>query len=497
MSSLLANLEKNLTYYLLLLAIGIGLITGASVAVFPPLLIVTAVLALFILFLFFKRPEITILGLLVLSSTVLGDESNLSISLGFGHIYLTDILLLPAFALIAVRWLFNPDFRLMRTPMDIPLLGFVGLALLSTSWAIIQSSITLQESLGEVRVVLSYLVFFAITNLLRDEKQLGGLVKSIPFLATIVATAMIYQFFVGSALPFLPGRVETLQTRDTTFVGITRVLPPGQSIVLVSSIVISALLALKGERRGNALIFIQGGLSGLAVVISFNRTFWVMTVLALIILSYLIRNRELPRLVGFGLIALSMAVLVVFLTSQVSKESKVDELLKATTDRFTTLFRPRATSSESSLQFRQIENQYAVPQIMAHPLLGLGMGALYRPFNLTLDYRDMRGYIHNGHFHIMMKAGMLAYLCVVWFSAVFLFRSFRYWRLIRDVETRAYVLGFALAYVGILVGSIYNPMLVQPFWTPLIGVMFGFNEAIIGRTLAGIGSLQVESTPVN
>ncbi len=484
MLSLIAKIEKNLIYYILLLVVGVGLMIGVSTVVFPPLIIITGVITLFILLLFLKRPEITILGLLILSSTVLGDETNLSISIGVGHIYLTDVLLLPAFVLIAVQWLFNPGFRVVRTPMDTPLAAFIGLALLSTFWAITQSSLTLRESLGEVRVILSYLVFFVITNLLRDEKQLGRVAKSIPILATIVAIAMIYQFFVGSALPLLPGRVENLQTRDTTFVGITRVLPPGQSLILVSGIIISALLVLKGNKKGNILTFAQGGLVGLAVIISFNRSFWVMTVLALIILAYLVRNRELPRLMGMGLTAIFLATLLVFLSTQDSKDTKVDALLEATSNRFFTLFNPRSTQAESSLQFRETENQYAIPQIVSHPLLGVGLGALYRPYNLILDYRDMRGYIHNGHYYIMMKAGMLAYLCFIWFSVVFLVRSIKYWRSIPNVEMKAYVLSFALAYVGVLIGSVYNPMLVQPFWTPLIGIMFGFNEAVISKTLA-------------
>jgi hypothetical protein len=44
---------------------------------------------------------------------------------------------------------------------------------------------------------------------------------------------------------------------------------------------------------------------------------------------------------------------------------------------------------------------------------------------------------------------------------------------------RGTMLAFALTYIAVLVGSIVNPMLMQWYWMPLIGIMMGVNEVII------------------
>ncbi len=467
-------------FYLGVLAVVAGLLLGLSIVFTSPFIVITALLLIIMVPLIIRAPIIAVLGIIVLNSTILYGNANIGISIGIGHIYLTDILLLTTLLLIGLRALVEPKFNIIHTPLDMPMLLFVGIAFLSTFLAVRGSSITLQQSLGEVRVVASYLVFFLVTNLVRGEKELRFLINSFLFLATLVALITILQFLTGAELPFLPGRVETLTTQDTTYVGITRVLPPGQSLIIVASIAIIVLLAIAGRSQINLWSYIQGGAIGLAVIISFNRSFWAMIVIALLILAYLIRNRELPNFISLGLITIVVAVVLLF-PLLFSSNSFIGEFVNATFTRLATLINP-STLGENSLQFRAVEDQYVLPQVLAHPFLGLGLGANYRPHDPNIA--DLLGYIHNAHFWLMMKTGLLGYAAFVWLSIVFLVRSFKYWRLIPDLRMRAYVLSFALTYVGVLVGAIVNPMFMQAFWTPVLGIMFGFNEAIIGLTLA-------------
>lgn len=82
-----------------------------------------------------------------------------------------------------------------------------------------------------------------------------------------------------------------------------------------------------------------------------------------------------------------------------------------------------------------------------------------------------------------MMAGPLAYLCLVWLSVVFLLRGFKYWRLIPDLRMRGYVLSFSLIYLGVLLGAIVSPMFMQWYWTPVIGILMGVNEGVIGKAI--------------
>ena len=122
----------------------------------------------------------------------------------------------------------------MRTPLDRPLLIFYGVTLLSTFIAIFQSSVEVEEARRATRVLSYYLTFFIVTNLVRERRQLNFLLNGLFLLATIVAAAMVAQFLLGDSVQLLPGRVESLDTQGTMFEDVTRILPPGCSIVLVS-----------------------------------------------------------------------------------------------------------------------------------------------------------------------------------------------------------------------------------------------------------------------
>ncbi|HJZ06163.1 MAG TPA: O-antigen ligase family protein, partial [Patescibacteria group bacterium] len=136
---------------------------------------------------------------------------------------------------------------------------------------------------------------------------------------------------------------------------------------------------------------------------------------------------------------------------------------------------------QSSLRWRDFEYSYALPQIASHPLTGLGLGSSYRPFVPGKDWagHDRTRFIHNGYLHIMVKSGLLAFLCFFSFSLVSLWRGFKFWRQVYDRQFQAIVLGFTLAFLGILIGSFVSAMIVKSYWTPVIGIMLGINEVIL------------------
>ena len=96
--------------------------------------------------------------------------------------------------------------------------------------------------------------------------------------------------------------------------------------------------------------------------------------------------------------------------------------------RFDTLFNPD-TLGESSLAYRQVETEYALPQIASHPLIGLGLGANYRPLDNRIDFGvlayDKLAYIHNGHLWMILKTGIIGYLFFIWFLFLFFATQFK------------------------------------------------------------------------
>jgi hypothetical protein len=459
----------------------VGLLLGIACLRFPPLWVLVALAGGGFALITLKRPEIGLLGILVATSSVVFEDRLPLIPIGIGSLQISDVVLLSLFGLIMLRWLAEPDFKIVRTPLDFPLLAFYGVCLLSTLMAILQSSVEFNIGFRAIRVVTYYLAFFVVTNLVREERQVRFLSSGLIVLGTIVAAAMIAQFVLGESLQFLPGRVETLSTQGTSYAGVFRILPPGQSLVLLAFVTVTVALVMNKFKAVRMLTFLQWALLGLVVVLTFNRSFWVAVLLALVLLFYLVRELDRQRIFGWGLVVMVLMT-IVMLSAVGNPGSQVARVLEASFDRLATLADSQ-TLRESSLQMRYVEIEYAIAQIVSHPVIGLGLGARYRPWDPRLDWRgsggsgsDGRAYIHNGHLWIMLASGLLGYFFFVWLSFAFLRRGLLSWRRIPDPRLKAIVLGLTLTYLGVVIGAVVNPMFMQWFWTPVIGIMMGTNE---------------------
>lgn len=468
----------------LALAIAVGLILGVAIVHVTPIVVVVALLALFLVFLILKKPEFGILGYIVLFSTFFDSTANVGISLPFGHVYLSDILLLMLLLLIGVRSLVEPDFAIVHTPLDLLLIIFVGMAYLSTFVAINFSSLTLQQSLGEMRVVASYLLFFGVTNLIRNDGQLKFLIGTIVVLGSLVSVVMIIQYILGSsAIHIIAGRVEVLSTEGATVTDVTRIIPPGDALVFVGFVIVFAILWFEGFKPGNWILIVPALLMAFGILLTFKRHYWAAIIIISLIIIYLGGRRHLQSVFVGALSALVIAGMVLFYLMYFTGATG-PRLISGSVTRLTSLADPRTyTDPNSSLRWRDFEDQYSLPQIAAHPLIGLGLGARYRPLVPPRDWAgfDGRAYIHNGHLWLLVKTGFLGYLPLLFVFIISLYRGFKYWRLIPDPRKRLYVLGFTLALMGMLIGSWVEPTLMEASWTPVIGLILGCNEVVLSK----------------
>ena len=478
--------------YQFFLAVLAGLVLGIATVFATPIVVFGALITIFLVVLILKKPEFAVLGIIFFTATLFDSTANLGIFLGFGHIYLTDILLFTGLILVFVRTIMEPRFNIVHTPLDAPIILFVAMAFLSTFIAIMQKSLVLQQSLHEMRIVANYLVFFIITNLVRDEKQMRRLLGGLIILAVIVVIVMVIQYILGAALPILPGlgsssRVEVLYTEGRSYASVTRIIPPGYSTVFVVFVTLSVVLLFDDFRAKNELLLIPLALTGLGLVFTFKRHLWFSAIMAFLLILYLGRKKELQRLIRGGAVIFLAAIIgVIFLVNFTGKAGP--DLVNSSLDRLLSFVQPETyTDPNSSLRWRDFEYQYAIPQIISHPMLGLGLGSKYRPFVYPKDWAefDGRGWIHNGHLWVIVKAGLLTYIPMLFFLVLFLYRGFKYWRLIPASWSRVYYLGFTIATLGMVIGSIIEPMIISWQWSVLIGTMMGCNEVILRSVSLG------------
>ncbi len=463
----------------LLGAAAVGIALGGISLYFSPRLVLGMIAGLSFFFITFKKPEIILLSILGMTSTILATESIPSIP-GFSSVKVTDLVLAFLLGLVIVRALVNPDFKVVHTPLDFPLLAFYGLALASTLLAVVSTSLEPWRAYSEISILSYYLLFFVVTNLLRNSRQLISLIQGFLLLATAVAIAMIVQFFIGESSTILSGRVETLNTQGVSQVGITRILPPGQSLILVAFITQISVLPLNRFKASTILKVLMCGIVSIALILTFSRSFWLGTGLALLLLTILFKGQDKQRFIRLGITAIVLAS-ALYIMATLNQERQSADLVKAAIERLSTATNTNSILEDQSFRWRYPEYEHAFSQIIKHPLMGIGFGVQYRPRDMRIDsvgIFDGRAYLHNGHLWILTKSGLLGYLSFMWLSSLFIARGFTQWRRISNTLMRGCVLGFTLTYLSILIIAVVTPIFMQEFWTPAIGIMMGTNEAI-------------------
>lgn len=468
----------------LVVSIGTGIILGLAVLAFSPLLVLGIVSGLLLFSVVLKRPEIAIIGIIIATSSIIFEGQMPRISVGISF-HLSDVFLLGLLGIAFIRSLVESDFRYVSTPLDLPILLLVGFTILSTLIGVFQSSVETEPARRAIRVFSYYLIFFGVTQLIRERRQLNLLFIGILLIAVVVAIAMVVQFVVGSSVRLLPGRVEGLVTQDTSYDDITRILAPGWSTIMIAFVPLICLLAFEKKPALAWFYIFLVLLFGLALTLTFLRSYWVALIGSISLLPLLFRGKYRSRFFS-GIFAILASISIVLLLVFINPESRAARLVYASSERLGTLGNAETFQGrDSSLNWRLIENEYAMTSIMEHPLIGLGMSSQYRPLDFRLDYMNADGsitnlsrYIHNGHLQILLQSGILGYACFLWLSFLFLSRGFKFWHGVTDRRAKSVVLGNLIVYLAILVAATVNPTFMEWRWTPLFGVMFGMNEVI-------------------
>jgi O-antigen ligase len=429
-------------------------------------------------------PGLALLGILIFTASI-GFKNRLpALTLGI-TLEAPDVLLVGSLGWIWIQWLFVPGFRLVRTPLDLPMLIFFAVTLFSTLVAIAQASVNIHVAIQGIRVFSYYLTFFVVTNLMKEERQLRFLLNGIFVLATFVALAMIAQYMLGDWV----GLIQSVAPpSDVLFQGgaVRRILPPGHSVLVASFVTSFCILVVERFRPMGLLRYLQCGLLGMAVLLTFLRSFWAVLILVLFLAAYLVRGAERRRLIGWGLVAMFPAVLAL-LVSFAAPDLPVSKLVDGALEKLSSVTPKAFTGGDANYNFRRVENNYALAAIVSHPVLGLGVGAAYRPTDPRLDpweelgrsFTERTTFIHNSHLGILLQSGLLGYLSFVWLSVAFLLRGRRNWRRVPNDRMRAVVLGFTLVYLVALMAAPANSIFMMSSWVPVLGIVLGVNEVIL------------------
>jgi hypothetical protein len=467
----------------LILAVLVGVALGTVSLVLSPLWTMVGIAGLVVVLVAVKWPELSILAIIAALCTILPETQMPVINIGPGRLYMTEPIVIGLYVVVVVRWLVDRSFRLVRTPLDLPLILFYIWAIGSTIIAIMNETVSPVSYIPEIRTVSYYLLFFLITNLIRKKGQVETLINGFFFLATVVAVAMIYQYTLGTSVAFLSGRVEVLKTAGNVSSDVTRITDTsGEGILTLAFILKSVILMTASVKVKRVPTLVQWVLFGVAMVMSFNRTHWAVSGLIIVVTALMVRGEMQRRLVKWVLIFLYLIPLA-SLPFLVMPNSRAGKLVGAAVERVSSLISEESyaeSSTTSTIRWRDFEYRYGFKEIQEQPVMGLGLGAEYRPsvFGIDNEWFDGRGYTHNAHLWLAVKTGLVGYFLFMWLMILAIVRGLNRWRKVKDGHLSSVVLGISLAFAGLIVANILHPMYMTLYWTPLLGVMFGLNEVI-------------------
>lgn len=461
-----------------------GVAVGALLIFLPVQYVLVAAAGTFVLAVTAARPEIGILIITVLISSIVFEESLPLIPIGVGSLHISDILLLFMLGVMVYKRVTGRTAAFVRTPLDLSIALFYASAIMAAYISIVHYGKNFNDVVRILRYVTYYLLFYIITNEITEKRQVVFLIKGLLLIAGIVTVTMVAQLMIGESVQLMPGRIEGAETFGQEYETL-RILPPGQTLLFIAFI---TAICITVFRQGKSLItsgsFYLVALFGAGVVLTYNRSYWVAALLAVCVLMLLAGTGQKKRLAALLAVAVVSAGLLAAFAAYSGTGGRT---LEAVSERFGSLFAGKTLTESSSLDDRAIENSYAIRQIESHPVLGIGLGNDYRPEIPGLE-NNLTFYVHNVYLWITTDMGLPGLLLFLWFYIGFLWRAFRHRNNIEDDYLRSAVVGFMLSGAGIALMAFVNPVFMQWFSIVVIAVMMGLTEAIIrinGNELAG------------
>ena len=307
---------------------------------------------------------------------------------GVGSLHTTDMIFGGMFLFIIGRKLYYKFFYrhhypLIRTPIDIPLILFFITFVIALINGITIHKANFNIAFRGFRMVSYYFLFFLITNMIRNKRDLTLFIRGVFFIAFITAIVSIIQQILGTSTPIIVGRIETLSTLGTTYGGVTRSVPTGIILVYLSFISLGCIALTRRLEGKTILLGISVIILGLGLLFTFYRIQWISSFLALLLFFFLAPIQHKGRFIIYFLVAICTVICTVIAIPLFSSSSsgKLNKIINATQERIISISKVRGIRGPKAdtLKTRVQEIEDALITIKDHPILGIGLGSRYKP----------------------------------------------------------------------------------------------------------------------
>lgn len=471
-------------------AFGIGLvvllsvIAGGIAAIFPYWLIV-AIAAVPIFFVLVSwRLEYGLLGVLALASGILNPIFLPRLPLLGAGLDAADLsLIITSLLVIVGGYKLFKDYQRTELNLWSTYLVFLIMVALSVIYARFFRDVPLKDVLGEGRDFMYLLLFPISVAVLNSKDRVRRFLIGLMILGVLFSLGQILQGVFHIPIFGGTGRMETVETLGIRSYGATRTLTRGINIILFVLFMIAGWYILKQIKTFKFLAL--SALTAIGILLTFGRTTWAVTLLGIVIVIYLLGLRKSWRMLIWSFIGAVLALGILVAVKPAMLEALVDRATSVN----------KEIKAGSSVQWRYYEASVALPQLIANPILGLGLGATYRkPASSDVVPEEVR-YIHDGYLYMATKLGVPGLLIFIWFLIGIFRLSLRGARQEQNLEMRAVYAAICAGVINILVESITQPDIMGDSGLAYIAIMAGLTVSMRRHaTFNAKGKVATQST---
>ena len=377
---------------------------------------------------------------------------------------ISDVFLLTGLAGAAWNLLRFPPRRAMLV-VALAIIAFLGIAALQFVRALyIGRSASISGA--ELRVLMGFGVALIAIPILRDAATRRRLFLGLGIVAILLGLWGIAQWSL--AIDFAAAEDAGLR-QGVSYTSSGKGQIQGGLYAFAPAVVIAFAVFISGAVKsfnGRLLLLAVMGVNLLGLLFTYERTFWVATIVGLAFVILRTSGRQRVRALVATPIVLT-GVLAVLATV-------APDVLGAARERLLSIGQ---YASDNSLRYRVVESEHVIGQIREHPVAGNALGATIfwgRPWEGVKPETDE--YSHNGYLWLAWKLGIPAALILL---ALFLRAVLR-----RppdgDPLLRAFVVGSAAALLVLLLASITFPSFSALAITPAMALLLAI--ALSGRS---------------
>lgn len=376
----------------------LSLFFGISAAILPPLVLIALIFLPLLILVTWTYPALALLILIAVLYGVIPPSLVPNIPLGGGKLQANDLALACLFVVVVLRstkaW---PEIISRIKPLRIPLGLLFFLFLFSLIFSFGYFHTPTKHVFAEIRNFLYWLLLPTVVAIVAlDRSRYYFILNGIVVIGYIISFALLFQHLTGIDV-LGSGRVEQLVTLDKTS-DVIRTTSPGIYLIVLSIYLILARW-LSGQMSP-----VLAGLACapllLGVLVTFGRGVWLASATCLVLLAASIGRKAFLRLILVGGLALPMFSIGLMTLKPETGQAIFDRVFSVA----------KEVQSGSSVEWRYLENKYAIDHLMSNPIVGVGIGGFAHPkFHPMMD-DDLLRYVHNGYLYLAVKIGVLGLL---------------------------------------------------------------------------------------